>query len=143
MSNADCISGLMERWTLREHNFPSSPVFWEALARLADWRTASTFFITREQRTERAEVRATDKRGRTWQLFYRFYRIDPTSTKKRPASWARRSTRRKGLQDGGQPDLVREIIAKRIIEAAEKGERDPVRLRDAGLAALGYGREAI
>ena len=49
----------------------------------------------------------------------------------------------KGLQDGGQPDLVREIIAKRIIEAAEKGERDPVRLRDAGLAALGYGREAI
>ena len=29
----------------------------------------------------------------------------------------------KGLQDGGQPDLVREIIAKRIIEAAQKGER--------------------
>ena len=28
-----------------------------------------------------------------------------------------------GLQDGGQPDLVREIIAKRIIEAAKKGER--------------------
>ena len=48
-----------------------------------------------------------------------------------------------GLQDGGQPDLVREIIAKRIIEAAKKGERDPVRLRDAGLAALGYDREAI
>jgi hypothetical protein len=49
----------------------------------------------------------------------------------------------KGFQDGGQPDLVREIIAKRIIEAAKKGERDPVRLRDAGLAALGYDREAI
>jgi hypothetical protein len=49
----------------------------------------------------------------------------------------------KGLQDGGQPDLVREIIAKRIIKAAMKGERDPVRLRDAGLAALGYDREAI
>jgi hypothetical protein len=48
-----------------------------------------------------------------------------------------------GLQDGGQPDLVREIIAKRIIEAAKKGERDPVRLRNAGLAALGYDREAI
>jgi hypothetical protein len=48
-----------------------------------------------------------------------------------------------GLQDGGQPDLVREIIAKRIIKAAQKGERDPVRLRDAGLAALGYDREAI
>jgi hypothetical protein len=39
--------------------------------------------------------------------------------------------------------LVREIIAKRIIEAAKKGERDPVRLRNAGLAALGYDREAI
>jgi hypothetical protein len=48
-----------------------------------------------------------------------------------------------GLQDGGQPDLVREIIAKRIIEAARKGERDPVRLRNAGLAALGYDKEAI
>jgi hypothetical protein len=47
-----------------------------------------------------------------------------------------------GLQDGGQPDLVREIIAKRIIEAAKKGERDPVRLRNAGLATLGYDREA-
>ena len=49
----------------------------------------------------------------------------------------------KGLQDGGQPDLVREIIAKRIIEAARKGERDPARLRNAGLAALGYDSEAI
>jgi hypothetical protein len=41
-----------------------------------------------------------------------------------------------GLQDGGQPDLVREIIAKRIIEAAKKGERDPVRLRNAGLGRV-------
>ena len=48
-----------------------------------------------------------------------------------------------GLQDTGQPALVREIIAKRIIEAAKKGERDPVRLPSAGLAALGYDREAI
>lgn len=48
-----------------------------------------------------------------------------------------------GLQDGGQPDLVREIIAKHIIEAAKKGERDPARLRDAGLEALGYDRQAI
>jgi hypothetical protein len=49
----------------------------------------------------------------------------------------------KHLDDTGQPALVREIIAKRIIEAARTGERDPVRLRDAGLAALGYDREAI
>jgi hypothetical protein len=38
------------------------------------------------------------------------------------------------LHDAGQPALVREIIAKRVIEAAKKGERDPVRLRNAGLA---------
>ena len=49
----------------------------------------------------------------------------------------------KGLQDTGQPALVHEIIAKRIIESARKGERDPVRLVNAGLAALGYDREAI
>ena len=29
------------------------------------------------------------------------------------------------LHDNGQPDLVRQIIAKRIIEVARKGERDP------------------
>ena len=49
----------------------------------------------------------------------------------------------KGLRDTGQPALVREIIARRIVKAATKGERDPVRLRNAGLAALGYDREAI
>jgi hypothetical protein len=43
----------------------------------------------------------------------------------------------KALHDKGQPVLVHEIIAKRIISAAKKGERDPIRLRDAGLAALG------
>ncbi len=41
------------------------------------------------------------------------------------------------LHDRGQPILVHEIIAKRIIAAAKRGERDPTRLRDAGLAALG------
>ena len=35
-----------------------------------------------------------------------------------------------------QPTAVREAIAKSIIEAAKAGERDPVRLREAGLAAL-------
>jgi hypothetical protein len=49
----------------------------------------------------------------------------------------------KDLDDTGQPALVREVIAKRIIKAALKGERDPVRLRNAGLAALGYDSEAI
>jgi hypothetical protein len=49
----------------------------------------------------------------------------------------------KDLHDTGQLALVREGIAKRIIKAATKGERDPARLRAAGLAALGYDREAI
>ena len=41
------------------------------------------------------------------------------------------------LHDAGQPQIVYEIIAKRIIDAANNGERDVARLRDAGLAALG------
>ena len=45
---------------------------------------------------------------------------------------------RAALHDHGQPEIVYAIMAKRIIEAAQKGERDPIRLRDAGLAALGY-----
>jgi hypothetical protein len=49
----------------------------------------------------------------------------------------------KGLRDTGQPSVVQEVIAKRIIKAAMKGERDLTRLRAAGLAALGYDREAI
>jgi hypothetical protein len=48
----------------------------------------------------------------------------------------------KELHDSGQPALVYEVIAKRIIDAAHKGERDPIRLRDAGLAALGFGGES-
>jgi hypothetical protein len=31
---------------------------------------------------------------------------------------------------------IREAIAHRIIETAKRGERDPVRLRDAGIAAV-------
>ena len=42
-----------------------------------------------------------------------------------------------GLRDTGQPALVREIIAKRIVEAAKKGERDPGRLHAAGLGRFG------
>jgi hypothetical protein len=37
-------------------------------------------------------------------------------------------------------DVMIEVVAKRIIDAARKGERDPVRLRDIALAALGVGR---
>jgi hypothetical protein len=42
----------------------------------------------------------------------------------------------KSLHDRGQPEIVREIIAERIIEAAKKGERNPDRLCEAGLVAM-------
>jgi hypothetical protein len=44
---------------------------------------------------------------------------------------------RQELHDTGQPAIVYEIIATRNIDAAKRGERDPIRLRDVGLAALG------
>ena len=40
------------------------------------------------------------------------------------------------LRDKGQPEVVYEVIARRIIEAAKKGERDPERLRAAGTIGL-------
>jgi len=48
----------------------------------------------------------------------------------------------KELHDTGQPEIVYEVIGKRIIDAAQAGERDLVRLRNAGLAALGFGEKA-
>ena len=38
------------------------------------------------------------------------------------------------LKGTDQPDMAREVIARRIITAARFGERDPVRLRVAALA---------
>ena len=45
---------------------------------------------------------------------------------------------RKELHDTGQPAIVQEIMAKRIIAAAGAGERNVTRLRDIALAALGH-----
>ena len=50
---------------------------------------------------------------------------------------------RASLDGQEEPELFYEIIAARIVEAARKGERDPIRLRDIGLAALGYKKDAI
>jgi hypothetical protein len=47
----------------------------------------------------------------------------------------------KELHDTGQPPIVYEVIAKRIIDAAKNGERDLVRLRNRGLAALGLDKD--
>jgi hypothetical protein len=41
------------------------------------------------------------------------------------------------LHDTGQPFIVHEVMAKRIIDAAKTGERDPTRLRDIAMAAVG------
>lgn len=41
------------------------------------------------------------------------------------------------LHDTGQPEIVKEAMAKRMITLAAKGERNPERLRAAALAALG------
>ena len=41
------------------------------------------------------------------------------------------------LHDNGQPSVVKEVIAKRIIELASEGERDPVKLSKAALTSLG------
>jgi hypothetical protein len=46
------------------------------------------------------------------------------------------------LRDGGQPEIVREAIAKRIITLAANGERNPDLLCEAALAALGVRRPA-
>ena len=41
------------------------------------------------------------------------------------------------LHDTGQPDIVKEILAKRIIRLAGRGELDPQKLCEEALAALG------
>jgi hypothetical protein len=40
------------------------------------------------------------------------------------------------LHDTGQPQIVLEVIAERIIAAAKLGERDPLRLREAALGGM-------
>lgn len=44
---------------------------------------------------------------------------------------------RQMLRDKGQPQLVQEVIAKRIIDLATDGERDPDELARQALKALG------
>ena len=47
---------------------------------------------------------------------------------------------RKLLHDRGQPAIVNEIIARRIIEIAKTGERDPDKLCERVLSAFGMDR---
>ena len=45
------------------------------------------------------------------------------------------------LHDRGQPDVVKEALAKRIIEIAKTGEREPDQMYKRALAAFGLDRE--
>ena len=45
------------------------------------------------------------------------------------------------LHDAGKAEVVRKLIAERIIAVASIGERDPVRLREAAL--LGFGERDL
>ena len=40
------------------------------------------------------------------------------------------------MHESGQPAIVREIIAKKILQAAHKGERDPGKLCEQALRAV-------
>ena len=40
------------------------------------------------------------------------------------------------MHESGQPAIVREIIAKKILQAANKGERDPGKLCEQALRAV-------
>jgi hypothetical protein len=42
------------------------------------------------------------------------------------------------LHDWGQPDVITNIVAKRIIEVAELGERNPDQLCERALKSLGF-----
>jgi glyoxylate carboligase len=44
---------------------------------------------------------------------------------------------RKMLHDKGQPEVVQEVIARRIVEVAMTGERDPDQLAKRALQAFG------
>ena len=46
------------------------------------------------------------------------------------------------LHDSGQSSVVREVIAERIIAAAKTGERDPDKLCQLAMDALGVRRSA-
>lgn len=49
----------------------------------------------------------------------------------------------KALHDKGQPTVVYEVMARRIIAAARKGERDVWQLRKAALEALANSKRPV
>ena len=59
--------------------------------------------------------------------------FDPETVKALCDAYDRACT---SLHDRGQPDIVNEVIAERIISLAKKGERDPDKLCEGALVAL-------
>ena len=55
--------------------------------------------------------------------FFRKSDFDPETVKVLCDAYDKAS---KSLHDNGQPDIVKEVIARRIISLAQKGERDPI-----------------
>ena len=47
----------------------------------------------------------------------------------------------RSLHDTGQPEIVQEVLAQRIIQLAQEGERDPRELCEKALRALGIESE--
>ena len=67
--------------------------------------------------------------------FFRDCSFDPQAIQIMNAAFERAC---ESLHDIGQPDLVKEIIARRIIEVAQTGERYIDRLCERALIALGF-----
>lgn len=70
--------------------------------------------------------------GKERNLFYGTA-FDPETVKALCDAYERACT---SLHDGGQPDIVKEVIAERIITLARQGERDPDKLCQGALVAL-------
>lgn len=66
--------------------------------------------------------------------FLKDHAFDENATKVMGEAFEKAS---RNLHDKGQPHIVREVIAKRIIEIATTGERDPDELARRALMALG------
>jgi hypothetical protein len=66
--------------------------------------------------------------------FFRKSDFDPETVKLLCDAYDKAS---RSLDDNGQPDIVKEVFARRIISLAQKGERNPDRLCTRALAALG------
>jgi hypothetical protein len=72
--------------------------------------------------------------GQLLQFKFREIAFDPDDTAALSAAYEKANAQ---LRGSAYTDLVREIIAKRIIATALKGERDPDRLCRSALAAIG------